>query len=145
MRTFRLALSGIPGELGRLVAFPVRAPKSTAFFLLGTAALVALDRHTTEFWQDKVEPIFAGFSFPTLFFVLYTPQETQYVIAAVGATDIGGHNHWISDMVAGAVLGTAVGKLVLNNDEKRHEAQSDLFIIPSVSRNSVGFASTMEL
>ncbi|NOR61119.1 MAG: phosphatase PAP2 family protein [Rhodobacteraceae bacterium] len=260
-RTFRLALGGIPGELGQLVTFPVRDPKSTALFLLGTAALVAVDRHTTGFWQDKVEPIFDGFSLPPLTPISNISQETQYVIATVGLTYVGGlafnneraqtaallsgkaiaysyvatqvilkplfgrlrpvdnlttftgdegefttnpwdfgngggsipwtggayatsmpsyhftqyfamarvysevydnkfwpylaasiisvanirgHNHWVSDMVAGAVVGTAVGNLVLNNYEKRHEAQNNLFIIPSVSRNSVGFALTME-
>ncbi|MBL1436400.1 MAG: phosphatase PAP2 family protein [Rhodobacteraceae bacterium] len=260
-RTFRLALGGIPGELGDLVTFPVRDPKTTALFLLGTAALISVDRQTTAFWQDKVEPVFDGFSFPTLAPISKISQETQYVIATIGLTYVGGlafnderaqtaallstkaiaysyvatqlllkplfgrlrpvgnlstfvgdpeefttnpwdfgngggdipwtggayatsmpsyhftqyfamarvysgvynnkfwpylaagvisvanirgHRHWVSDMVAGAVIGTGIGNLILNNYEDRRDNQNNLFLIPSVSRNSIGFAMTIE-
>ncbi len=261
VRTFRLALGGIPGELGQLVTFPVRDPKSAALFLLGTAALVSVDRQTTAFWQDKVEPVFDGFRFPRRVQLDYISQETQYVIATIGFTYLGGlafnderaqtaallstkaiaysyvatqllikplfgrlrpvenistftgdpgefttnpwdfgygggripwtggayatsmasyhftqyfamarvyagvydnnfwpylaagvisvanirgHRHWVSDMVAGAVIGTAVGNLILNNYEKRRDTQNNLFLIPSVSRDSIGLSMTME-
>lgn len=89
-RTFRLAFGGIPGELGDLVTFPIRDPKSTALFLLGTVALISVDRQTTAFWQDKVEPAFDGFSLPRLFPSSSISQETQFVIATVGLTYLGG-------------------------------------------------------
>lgn len=260
-RTFRLALGGIPGELGDLVTFPIRDPKSTAIFLLGAAALITVDRQTTAFWQDKVEPVFDGFSLPRLLPSRNVSQETQFVIATVGLTYLGGlafnderaqtaallstkaiaysyvatqlilkplfgrlrpeyglttftgsssefttnpwdfgngggnipwtggayatsmpsyhftqyfamarvyagiydnnfwpylaagvisvanirgHHHWVSDMAAGAVIGTAIGNLILNSYERRRDVQNSLFIIPSVSRNSIGLAMTME-
>jgi len=260
-RTFKLALGGIPGELGQLVTFPVRDPKSTALFLLGTAALISVDRQTTAYWQDHVEPVFNGFSFPRLGRIKYLSQETEYVIGTIGLTYLGGlafnderaqtaallstkaiaysyvatqlilkplfgrlrpvpnlstytgqsdtwttnpwefgygggkipwtsvayatsmpsyhftqyfamarvysgvyddnfwpylaagvisvanirgHHHWVSDMVAGAVVGTAVGNLILNNYENRRNRQNNVFLIPSVSRDSIGIAMTME-
>jgi len=260
-RTFRLALGGIPGELGDLVTFPIRDPKSTALFLLGTAALVSVDRQTTIYWQDKIEPAFAGFRFPRLVPVDNISQETQYVLGTIGLTYLGGlafnderaqtaallstkaiaysyvatqlivkplfgrlrpvpnlstftgdpgefttdplqfgygggkipwtggaygtamasyhftqyfamarvfsgvydnkfwpylaagvisvanirgHRHWVSDMAAGAVIGTAIGNLILNNYEERKDRQNNLFIIPSISRDSIGVALTME-
>ncbi len=260
-RTFRLALGGIPGELVDLVTFPVRDPKSTALFLLGTAALISVDRQTTAYWQDNVEPVFDGFAFPRLFSIGNISQETQYVIATIGLTyagglafnderaqtaallstkaiaysyvatqliikplfgrlrpvqnlstfvgdpgvyttnpwefgygggnipwtggayatsmasyhftqyfamarvysgvydnnfwpylaagvisvaNIRGHRHWVSDMAAGAVIGTAIGNLILNNYEERKDGQNNLFVIPSISRDSIGIALTME-
>ncbi len=260
-RTFKLALGGIPGEMGDLVTFPLRDPKTTAIFLLGPAALISVDRQTKTYWQDKVEPVFDGFALPRLFDVNNISQETQFVIATVGLTYLGGlafnderaqtaallstkaiaysyvatqlilkpifgrlrpvpnlstftgnpgeyttnpwefgygngkvpwtggayatsmpsyhftqyfamarvyagvydnnfwpyvaagvisvanirgHNHWVSDMVAGAVIGTGIGNLILNNYENRRNTQNNLFIIPSVSRNSFGLAMTME-
>ncbi len=260
-RTFRLALGGIPGELGDLVTFPIRDPKSTALFLLGTAALISVDRQTTIYWKTKVEPVFGAFFFPRLSTIPYVSQETEYLIATLGLTYVGGlafnderaqtaallstkaiaysyvttqlilkplfgrlrpvpnlanfsgdpgefttnpwdfgygggnipwtggayatsmasfhftqyfamarvysgvydnkfwpylaagvisasnirgHNHWVSDMVAGAVIGTAIGNLILNNYEQRKDRQNNLFIIPSVSRDSIGIALTME-
>jgi len=260
-RTFRLALGGIPGELGQLVTFPVRDPKSAALFVLGTAALISVDRQTTAFWQDRVEPVFDGFALPPLASVSNISQETQYVIATIGLTyagglafnderaqtaallsakavaysyvatqlilkplfgrlrpvsnlttftgdpgdyttnpwgfgngggsipwtggayatsmpsyhftqyfamarvysgvygnkfwpylaagvisvaNIRGHNHWVSDMVAGAVIGTGIGNLILNNYEARGDAQNGLFIIPTISRESFGISLTME-
>lgn len=259
-RTFRLALGGIPSELGQIVSFPVRNPKTAAAFVLGTAALISVDRQTTAFWQDKVEPAFSGFSLPPLLASRNISAETQYVIATIGLTyagglafnneraqtaallstkaiaysyittqlilkpvfgrlrpvsnlstftgdpdiyttdpwdfghgggipwtggayatsmpsyhftqyfalarvysgiydnkfwpylaagvisvaNIRGHNHWVSDMVAGAVIGTGIGNLILNNYENRKTAQDGLVIIPTVSRNSIGLAITME-
>ena len=260
-RTFKLALGGIPGELGDLVTFPIRDPKSTAIFLLGAAALVSIDRQTTAYWQDNVEPVFDGFALPRLFDINHVSQETQFVIATVGLTYLGGlafnderaqtaallstkaiaysyvatqlilkplfgrlrpvpnlssfagdpgdlttnpwefgygngkvpwtggayatsmpsyhftqyfamariyagvydnnfwpylaagvisvanirgHNHWVSDMVAGAVIGTGIGNLILNNYEARRDTQNNLFVIPSVTRDSIGISMTME-
>ena len=258
-RTFKLALGGIPGELADLLTFPVRDPKSTAIFLLGAAALVSIDRKTTAYWQDHVEPAFDGFSLPRLANINHLSAETEILIAATGLTylgglafnneraqtaamlsgkavaysyvatqlilkplfgrlrpvpnlstfsgnpgdlttnpwdfgygngipwtggayatsmpsyhftqyfamarvyagiydnnfwpylaagvitvaDIRGHHHWVSDMVAGAVVGTAIGNLVLNRYEQRKNAQNNLFIVPSASRNSIGISMTM--
>lgn len=260
-RTFKLALGGIPGEVGELVSFPFRDPKTAGLFLLGTVALISVDRQTTAFWQDKVEPVFDGFTLPDLFAPIPNiSQETQYVAATIGLTYVGGlafnderaqtaallstkaiaysylttqvilkpifgrlrpvpdlttatgdegdyttnpwdfgngggipwtggayatsmpsfhitqyfamarvysgiydnkkwpylaagvisvanirdHNHWVSDMVAGAVIGLGIGNLILNNYEDRRQTQNNLFIVPTISRQRVGFEVSME-
>ena len=261
VRTFKLALGGIPGEVGALVTFPFRDPKTAGLFLLGTAALISIDRQTTSFWQDKVEPAFDGFVLPEVFSPIPNiSQETQYVVATIGLTYAGGlifnderaqtaallstkaiaysylttqvilkpifgrlrpvpdlstfsgdpgdfttnpwdfgngggvpwtggayatsmpsyhftqyfamarvysgiydnkawpyyaaglisvanirdHHHWFSDMVAGAVIGVGIGNLILNHYEDRKSAQDNLFIVPLVSRDRVGFQLSME-
>jgi membrane-associated phospholipid phosphatase len=260
-RSFRLALGGIPGELGQIVTFPVRDPKTTGLFLLGAAALVSIDRQTTTFWQDHVETVFDGFSLPALPRINHISTESEYVYGAIGltylgglafnneraqtaallsakavaysyitsqlilkplfgrirpvdnlstfsgdpglrttdpwafgygngqipwtsveyatsmpsfhftmyfavarvysgmydnafwpylatavvaASDIRGHHHWVSDMVAGALIGTGIGNLVLNRYENRRNRQNPLFVVPTVSRNRIGLAMSME-
>jgi hypothetical protein len=90
-RTFKLALGGVPGEIGSLLSFPLRDPKTTGLFLLGAAALISVDRQTTMFWQDHVEPQFEGFKIGRIFPSLSTlPAETQLMGATIGLTYLGG-------------------------------------------------------
>lgn len=256
LRTLQLSMGGIGGEVWDMVTFPVRDPKTTALFLLGTAALISVDRQTTEFWQDSVEPAFDGFTLPDLGFgPSWMSTESQYVLAGIGLTYAGGlafnderaqtaallsvkaigysylasqvilkpifgrlrpednlssttgsgtypfttdpwqfghtsgipftggaeatsmpsfhftqyfavarvysgvydnylipyalaglisavnirdHNHWVSDMVAGAVIGTGIGNLVLNRYEDRKNDFDNGMLIPLVSQNAVG-------
>lgn len=261
VRTFGLSMRGIPGELGQLLSFPLREPGTTAVFLLGTAALISIDRQTTAFWQDRIEPAFDGIKLPPLFPNLpLMSAETQYMFAGIGLTyagglifnderaqtaallstkaigysylttqlilkpifgrlrpvdgltgftgdpgefttdpwqfhhrdgipwdggaygtampsfhftqyfamariysglydnytwpylaaglisvaNIRGHNHWVSDMVAGAVIGTGIGNLILNNYQDRKTDQDATMLIPVVTSASVGFAFSMD-
>ena len=261
VRTFRLSLGGIPGEVGSILSFPVRDPKTTALFVLGAAALISVDRQTTMFWQDHVEPQFSGLKIGRLLPSLSLPAETQLMGATVGltylggllfnderaqtaallsgkailysvltsqlilkpifgrlrpspnlstvsgntgdyttnpwdfgygggtvhlgsvtyasslpsfhftqyfaiarvysgiydnspwpyvaaglvaATNIRGHHHWVSDMVAGSLIGIGIGSVILNGYENRKKAQDPLLIVPMVSRDSIGVSLSLE-
>lgn len=253
-RTFRLSMGGMGDEALALFTFPFRDPKTTAVFLLGTAALISVDRQTTAFWQDNVEPIFDGLKLPAssgpisteskivlggigltyaaglafnderaqtaallstkaIFYSYVTSQVvlkpifgrlrpvpkltgtapgrygnfttdpwdfghskgipwaggayatampsfhfTQYFAVArvysgvydnylvpytlaglISAVNIRGHRHWVSDMVAGAVIGTGIGNLVLNQYENRRNLDTSSYLVPIVSRDGIGF------
>ncbi len=260
-RTFKLALGGIPGEIGSILSFPVRDPKTAGLFLLGAAALISVDRQTTTFWQDHVEPQFNGFKigriapsltalspetqlmiatlgltyvgglafnderaqtaallsgkaiaysvlttqlvlkpifgrlrpYPTLssapantgdyttnpwdfgygggtvhltastyatsmpsfhftqYFAMarvysgiYDNSPWPYVAAGlVAATNIRGHHHWVSDMVAGSLIGIGIGSVILNGYENRKSAQDSLFLVPMITQDSVGLSLAM--
>lgn len=90
-RVFRLSMGGIGGEVGALLTFPLRRPRAAGVFLLGAAALVSVDRQTTGWWQDRVEPAFDGVRLPPLFGDSGAiPVESQYVLAGIGLTYAGG-------------------------------------------------------
>ena len=91
LRTARLSLGGIPGEVGQLLSFPVRKPGTTALFLLGVSALISVDRQTTAFWQDEIVPVFDGIRVAPLFPRLrFIPTESQYLVAGLGLSYAGG-------------------------------------------------------
>jgi hypothetical protein len=260
-RTFKLSMSGMGMELGQIFTFPFRDPKTTGAFLLGTAALIAVDRQTTEWWQDEVEPIFDDFTIPqsrsgpisveskivlgavgltyaggvafnderaqtaallsakaigysyAVSQVVLKPifgrlrpidglsgcdpnadhgdltcdpwdfghgggnipwaggvhatsmpsfHFTQYFAVArvysgvydnywipytaaglMSAVNIRGHNHWVSDMVAGALIGTGIGNVILNNYDERKGGADNAYLIPIVSSDGVGFSFSM--
>ncbi len=262
-RTFRLAMSDIPGEVGQMLSFPFREPGKTALFALGVGALISVDRTTTIFWQDQVSPVFDGFALPPLVPALTSrgiSNESQYLLAGLGATYLGGlafnderaqtaallsgkaiaysyltsqiilkpifgrlrpvenlstftgtdpdrttdpwafghssgisfgaeihgtsmpsfhltqyfavarvyagiydnnvlpylvagaltasnirgHRHWVSDMVAGAAIGIGIGSLILNQYEERKNLSDGGVFMPVVSSQGVGFAYTIE-
>lgn len=256
-RTLKLTLGGAGGEVRDIFTFPFREPGTTAAFVLGTAALIAVDRQTTAFWQDHVETFFSGLSLPassgpisteskivlgaigltwaagyvanderaqtaallstkaiaysyltsqvvlkpifgrlrpvpslsttppgrygdfttdpwqfgyrrgipwkggaygtampsfhfTQYFAVarvysgvYDTYLVPYALAGlISAVNIRGHRHWVSDMVAGAVIGTGIGNLVLNRYEARKGA-ADAMVIPIVSSQGVGLQLSM--
>ncbi len=263
-RTFRLAMADMPGEVGEMLSFPFREPGQTALFALGIGALVAVDRPTTIFWQDRIIPIFEDFALPDLGLGLGRygiSNESEYLLAGIGLTYMGGvafnderaqtaallsgkaiaysyltsqiilkplfgrlrpvdnlstftgdpgdyttdpfdfghstgfnpspttrgtampsfhlthyfaaarvyagiydnnvlpylaagvltvsnirgHHHWVSDMVAGAAIGYGIGSLVLNNYEERKSAADRRgLLLPVVSSQGVGFSFSME-
>ncbi len=93
-RTFRLALADIPGEVGQIVSFPFREPGKTGLFALGIGALVAVDRQTTAFWQDHVEPAFDAITLPPPLYPALTDlgisTESQYLLTGLGLSYAGG-------------------------------------------------------
>ncbi len=259
-RSFRLAMADIPGEVGQILSFPFREPGQTALFALGITALISVDRQTTAFWQDNIEPIFDGFTPQPLFPSALISTESQYVLAGIGlsygaglalnderaqtaallsgkaigysyltsqlilkplfgrlrpidnlsagtgpvgeftddpwefgyadsipftpeawatampsfhftqyfavarvyagiydnnllpylaagvaaASNIRGHHHWVSDMVAGSIIGIGIGNLVLNNYEERKTGLDGAMLIPVISSGGAGFSFSME-
>jgi len=96
----------------------------------------------------KIEPDLAATSFPSYHFTQYAAVAHTLsgvyddawwpyaVMGVVAASRIEGHNHWVSDMVAGTLLGIGIGEVVLHNADALRVGQFDA--IPSVSQNSIG-------
>jgi hypothetical protein len=59
------------------------------------------------------------------------------VAAALALNSAEGHNHWVSDMVAGALIGTGIGNVILNGYENRRN-ESFGVVMPVVSSKGVG-------
>ncbi len=91
---------------------------------------------------------------PSFHFTLYFSTARVYagvydnwiipygIAAALALNSAEGHNHWVSDMVAGALIGTGIGQIVLSNyDERKREAMG--MVIPIVSSKGVGAAFQM--
>lgn len=81
----------------------------------------------------------------TLYFAtarVYSGVYDNYVIpygiaAALALNSAEGHNHWVSDMAAGALIGTGIGNVVLNNyDDRKREKYGT--VMPIVSSQGVG-------
>jgi len=65
--------------------------------------------------------------------------------AAAGAIALAsaeGHHHWVSDMVAGALIGTGIGNVVLHNYYDEHSTSFGT-VVPMVSSDGVGLGWTM--
>lgn len=68
---------------------------------------------------------------------LYDNSPVPYGIAAVLAvSDIEGHHHWVSDMVAGGMIGYGLGSLILQNDA----AARGLTTMPVLGQDTAGLA-----
>lgn len=68
---------------------------------------------------------------------IYDYSWIPYAAAGLlSVSNIRGHRHWVSDMVAGSLLGIAIGNVVLRNSEKYNSRR--FTTIPSVSRGRVG-------
>ncbi|RME18842.1 MAG: phosphatase PAP2 family protein [Alphaproteobacteria bacterium] len=92
----------------------------------------------------------AGTGMPSYHFTLFFSQARVYSavydnswIPYLGAAALilsaaEGHNHWVSDMAAGALIGTAIGNMVVSNYEKRRTGQGAGMLMPVVSSNSAG-------
>ena len=76
---------------------------------------------------------------------LYDNNVVPYLAAGVlAASNIRGHHHWVSDMVAGSAIGIGIGSLVLNNYETRKDNADRGFVMPIVSSSGVGFTYSMD-
>jgi len=96
----------------------------------------------------------AGTAMPSFHFTLYFSTARVYagvydnvlipygVATALALASAEGHNHWVSDMVAGALIGTGIGNVILNNyDGRKREAMG--MVVPIVSSKGVGAAFQM--
>lgn len=253
-RVLDTAITTIPSDLGGIATFPIDNFAVTAAAVAGVGAVMLVDRQTTTFWQDSIEPAFQGFKLPKISNQLpsWLGAESQWIFAGIGATyaygiaanderaqaaatlstkaiaysyltsqlvlkplfgrnrpvdglssftgdpgdfttnpfdfgnrrgipvrpaafgtampsfhvtqyfavarvysgvydnspwpyavaglltvsNISGHNHWVSDMVAGALVGVAIGSVVLNEYVDRRYRSFD--IIPTVSTSGFG-------
>ncbi|MFC1546087.1 phosphoesterase, partial [Pseudomonadota bacterium] len=59
------AFFNIDDDLKGIALYPFEHPKEALLFLGGIGALVAVDKPVTRYYQDKVEPIFNGYSIKT--------------------------------------------------------------------------------
>lgn len=96
----------------------------------------------------KIQPTLEGTAFPSYHFTqyaavahtlsgVYDDAVWPYVaMGVVAASRIEGHNHWVSDMVAGTLLGIGIGEVVLRNADTLRFGEFDA--LPSVSRNGIG-------
>jgi hypothetical protein len=90
-----------------------------------------------------------GTALPSFHFTLYFSTARIYsgvydnylipygVAAALALNSAEGHNHWVSDMVAGALIGTGIGNVILNGYENRRN-ESFGVVMPVVSSKGVG-------
>ncbi len=64
------------------------------------------------------------------------------IAAALALQSAEGHNHWVSDMVAGALIGTGIGNVILNNYEDRRGG-IDMSFTPIASSKGAGLGFQM--
>lgn len=260
---FNVTVATVPADARGIVLYPIDHPEDFAKWSLLIGALVLFDTPLTEFYQDKIEPIFAGFSLPeapiswpqygivsedgwlitgvaatyaygvatgddraqragllsakavvysyltsqlvlkTLFSRerpypdlqnpsgdpdIYTTDPydffqwegsflspgrsgrampsyhfTEYMSVArvfsgvydnaawpygvafiLAVSNIEGHHHWVSDMVAGGLIGYGIGSLVLKNDKTYRAGQFHIDAMPVVGPDSAGLVMTMQ-
>ncbi len=90
-----------------------------------------------------------GTAMPSFHFTLYFSTARVYsgvydnylipygVAALLAVNSAEGHNHWVSDMVAGALIGTGIGNMVLKNYENRKRGVNSM-VVPIVSSRGAG-------
>lgn len=96
----------------------------------------------------KIQPTLEGTAFPSYHFTQYAAVAHTLsgvyddaiwpyaVMGVVAASRIEGHNHWVSDMVAGTLLGIGIGEVILRNDERMRIGGFDA--MPSVGSGGIG-------
>ena len=85
-RVFVDAMSGIGGELGDIVTFPVRDPASFGAFALGVGALMLVDKPTTKLYQETLVPVGERFDLPKLVDVNNFTVDAQYLALGMAGT-----------------------------------------------------------
>ena len=74
---------------------------------------------------------------------VYDNYFVPYGIAAALALQAAeGHNHWVSDMVAGALIGTGIGNVVLNSYQDRRGVSAMVMPIATSRGAGLGFQMT---
>ena len=90
--------------------------------------------HFTEYMS--VARVFSG---------VYDNAAWPYGVAFVlGVSNIEGHHHWVSDMVAGGLIGYGIGSLVLKNDKTYRAGQVQIDAMPIIGPDSAGLVMTMQ-
>lgn len=64
-RLIKQAFLNIDDDFKSIALYPFEHPKEALLFLGGIGALVAVDKPVTRYYQDKIEPIFNGYSLKT--------------------------------------------------------------------------------
>lgn len=87
-RVLDTAITTIPSDLGGIATFPIDNFAVTAAAVAGVGALMLVDRQTTAFWQDSIEPAFQNFKLPRISNQLpsWLGPESQWILAGIGAT-----------------------------------------------------------
>jgi membrane-associated phospholipid phosphatase len=84
------------------------------------------------------------FSVARVYQLSYDNYWVPYSLAALAATsNIYGHHHWVSDMVAGSLLGTLIGTKVYRNYEKAGGVGSqggNRLVMPILDQDRVGIS-----
>ena len=81
----------------------------------------------------------AYFSMARVYSGVYDNYLIPYTLAgALALQSAEDHNHWVSDMVAGALIGTGIGNVVLSNYEDRKRGGLQGTFVPIVSSRGVG-------
>jgi membrane-associated phospholipid phosphatase len=86
VRAIKLSLGGVGHDLKSIANLPIREPKKTALALIGIGALIAVDKHTTTFWKQKIEPVFEDFTPKPLWDSKFLSAESQFLLAGIGGT-----------------------------------------------------------
>ena len=84
------------------------------------------------------------FSTARVYSGVYDNYLIPYGLAtALALQSADGHNHWVSDMVAGALIGTGIGNVILRNYEERRDGINMSFApIASSKGAGIGFQMT---
>lgn len=90
--------------------------------------------HFTEYMS--VARVFSGVYDDALW-----PYGVAFVLAV---SNIEGHHHWVSDMVAGGAIGYGIGSLVLKNDEVRRAGQFRIETMPIIGPDVIGATMNMQ-
>ncbi len=128
-------LSSFTGDTGDFTTDPWDFGNPTPVPFLGGAYATAMPSfHFTQYFA--MARIYSG---------VYDNYTIPYLAAVlvIGA-NVRGHHHWVSDMVAGAVIGTGIGTLILNNYEDRRDEQFNSMLIPVIAPDSMGFSFSMD-
>jgi membrane-associated phospholipid phosphatase len=106
------------------------------------------------YWP-QIGPVQGGSAMPSFHFTMYFSVARVYQLsyhncwlpyglAALAATsNIYGHKHWVSDMVAGSLLGTLIGTKVYRNYEKAGGAGSEAgnrLVMPILNQDRIGIS-----
>lgn len=83
------------------------------------------------------------FSTARIYSGVYDNYWVPYGVAAIlAAQSAEGHNHWVSDMVAGALIGTGIGNVILDNYADRRGG-TFATVMPYASANGAGLGVHM--
>ena len=102
--------------------------------------------------RPSVEATSKGTALPSFHFTLYFAVARTYAVAyentwipyGLAATALlsesKGHNHWVSDMVAGATIGTVIGNISSQNLRSKSAQASGGMFFPTFSSSGAGLA-----
>jgi hypothetical protein len=65
-----------------------------------------------------------------------------YLVGLLAVSNIQGHHHWVSDMVAGSAIGYGIGSLLLKNDREWRIGQMQA--MPIVTPDGAGLTLGMQ-